>query len=226
MAKILVVEDDKHVLTVICDLLSSENYLVETAENGLDAEQLLNMSRFDIIILDWNVPGITGVELLRRFRRNGGSTPVLMLTGREALNDKELGFTTGADDYLTKPFHLKELALRINALLRRTPKLTGDVLQNGDLMLDRARYMAERNGEKLELLPKEFDLLEFFMRHPDQVFSLEQLLAHVWASDAEASTQAVRQCIKRLRKRVGDEDGTIIRSVYGAGYKMDKKPIE
>ena len=159
--------------------------------------------------------------MLEEFRASGGNAPVLMLTGKDSISDKELGLDTGADDYLTKPFHGKELTARIKALLRRPPNLVSDVLKVGDLVLERADFRVTRNGQEVRLLPKEFALLEFFMRYPNRVFSAEALLERVWVSESEATVDAVTSCIKRLRKKLEiDGDKSPISTVHGVGYKL------
>jgi DNA-binding response OmpR family regulator len=222
MAKILVVEDEANVAAAIVDLLTFEHHMVEIANNGADALHLLKFSQFDLAILDWRLPVLDGLEVCKAYRARGGTIPILMLTGKTLGSEKALGLDSGADDYLTKPFEMGELAARTRALLRRPPTLTGNVLELNGLLLDRQNYKVTFNGEPIKLLPKEFDLLEFLMRHRDRVFSLDSLLLHVWASDADVSNDAVRQCIKRLRKKIEDAGcAPIIRSVYGVGYKLE-----
>jgi DNA-binding response OmpR family regulator len=167
------------------------------------------------------LPELSGIELCRQYRSRGGTAPVLMLTGKGTISDKESGFDAGADDYLTKPFHMKELSMRLRALLRRATAFTGDVLRVKDIELEPSNHRATRNGADLNLLPKEFALLEFLMRHPNQVFSAEALLSRVWASETDTTVDAVSTCIKRLRKKIDSEDQpSLIRTVHGVGYKL------
>jgi DNA-binding response OmpR family regulator len=222
MAKILVVEDETNVAAAIVDLLTYEHHIVETADNGADALHLLQLSQFDLAILDWRLPVMDGLEVCKTYRARGGTIPILMLTGKSLSAEKELGLDSGADDYLTKPFDMRELAARTRALLRRPPSLMGNVLEINGLVLDRQNYKVSFNDKPISLLPKEFDLLEFFMRHRNRVFSLDSLLEHVWASAADVSPDAVRQCIKRLRKKLEDAGcSPLIQSVYGVGYKLE-----
>lgn len=224
MAKILLVEDDLGLARMVRDWLTFEHHMVETADNGRDGLDKLKCYEYDIVVLDWELPEMTGIEICKEFRSKGGKTPVLMLTGKGALNDKESGFEAGADDYLTKPFHMKELSLRLKALLRRASTFTADTLQFRDLVLEPANHRVTREGKELALLPKEFSLLEFFMRHPNQVFSAEALLNRVWASETETTVDAVSTCIKRLRKKVDIEGGvSMIKTVHGVGYKLDSE---
>lgn len=222
MAKILVIEDDVDLLHTVKDWLTFEHHLVETAGNGRDGMDKLNFYQYDAIVLDWDLPELTGVEITRQFRNNGGTTPILMLTGKSSVNEKQVGFDAGADDYLTKPFDMKELSMRLRSLLRRTSSFISDSLRYRDLTLEPAKHRLTRNGQDLQLLPKEFALLQFFMRHPNQVFSAEALLSRVWASDSDTTVDAVSTCIKRLRKKV-DVEGqpSVIRTVHGVGYKLE-----
>jgi DNA-binding response OmpR family regulator len=225
VAKILLVEDDMGLSRMVRDWLTFEHHLVETADNGRDGLDKLQFYQYDLVILDWELPEMTGIEICKEFRSRGGTTPVLMLTGKGTIGDKESGYDAGADDYLTKPFHMKELSLRLKALLRRGgTALQSDKLKFRDLELEPASHRVTREGKDLQLLPKEFALLEFFMRHPNQVFSAEALLSRVWASETDTTVDAVSTCIKRLRKKI-DLDGqtSIIKTVHGVGYKLESE---
>lgn len=221
MAKILLVEDDQALAKLVRNWLSLEHHNVETVEDGEEALHRLKVSEYDLVILDWTLPKMAGVEVLKEHRRIGGQTPVLMLTGKDKISDKEEGFDAGADDYLTKPFHGKELTVRIKALLRRPPLLVEDVLRVGDLVLEKGNFSVRRAESEIRLLPKEFALLEFLMRHPNQVFSAEALLERVWVSESESTVEAVTTCIKRLRRKLEADGGTSpIATVHGVGYKL------
>jgi len=222
MAKILIVEDERDLAGLVCNWLKRDNHLVEQAENGLAALTQLELSRFDVIILDLMLPEMTGMELCKRYRQKSGQTPILMLTAKGSIEDKEAGLDAGADDYLTKPFHLKELAARVRALLRRGASRPGNSLRLRDIELDTNECIVTKNGQLVHLLPKEFRLLEFLIRHPNHVFSAEELLASVWESDTAALLDTVRGHITRLRKKL-DTPGerSIISTVYGMGYKVE-----
>ena len=221
MAKILVVEDDKNVAEQLKTLLSFEHHSVEAVHDGGEAASNLKAYNYDIIILDWDLPGKSGVDILKEFRSRGGRTPILMLTGKTSIDEKESGLDSGADDYLTKPFHMKEVAARVRALLRRPdPVATDNLLRAGDVCLDPVKYHVLRGDETMNLLPKEFALLEFLMRHPNQVFSSEALLNRVWPTDSEATDEALRSTMKRLRKKL-DPDGLLIKTVHGVGYRLE-----
>ncbi len=222
MAKILVVEDETDLAIPVRDWLTREQHLVELIDNGPDALDQLRIYKFDLIILDLMIPGINGMEVCKQFRQDGGSTPILMLTAKSGVEDKEAGLDAGADDYLTKPFHLKELSARVRALLRRHSQANSRELKVGDLVLDTVARTVTQNGKEIHFVPKEFSLLEFLMRHPNQVFSAEALLARVWASDTMASPDTIRTYIKLLRKGLGgDGKESYIRTVHGVGYKLE-----
>lgn len=222
MAKVLLVEDDQDLVSRITKWLSLERYSVESVGNGREALELLRESTYDFIILDWHIPELSGIETCRYYRATGGTTPVLMLTGKSDIADKEAGLDAGADDYLTKPFHPRELCARLRALGRRPAQRLGDELKVGNLTLDLTKFQLHRNGVEVDLLPLEFALLEFFMRNPGRVFGADILLERVWPVNSEASPEAVRTCIKTLRRKI-DVDGetSLIKTVHGVGYKLE-----
>lgn len=222
MAKVLIVEDDQLLSKLMSDYLKKDSHQTEVIANGRDAIDYLDAHEYDVVVLDWELPGLSGIEILKRLRAEGKSTPVLMLTKKSSIEEKEIGFETGTDDFLPKPFDMRELSARVKALLRRPQQYTGQWLTAGSLRLDAASRVVARGEEDIRLLPKEFALLEFFMRHPKQVFSATALLNHVWSSDSEASEEAVSICIRRLRKKI-DIQGqpSLIRTVHGEGYKLD-----
>jgi DNA-binding response OmpR family regulator len=222
MARILVVDDDRNQLENVQDWLEHENHVVETADCGERAAELLKSFTYDLLILDWNMPSMSGVEVLRRFRGSGGHTPVMMLTGNETPEDKEEGLDSGADDYLTKPFNLKEFSARVRALLRRPQKSLGNILRAEDIEIDTVAHKTTRGGKEIALLPKEFALLEFLLRHPGQIFDAELLLDRVWSSEQQVGPETVKTTIMRLRKKIDEgRVESIIKSVRGVGYKIE-----
>lgn len=224
MARILVADDDKQLCGLIEDWLIHQKYTVDVTHNGGDAQEMLKTYEYDCIVLDWDMPEMSGIDLCKTYRTGGGATPVLMLTGKSSIDSKEIGFDSGADDYLTKPVELRELSARIRALLRRKPTQQLTTLNVGNLCLDPAKRTVTRNGKDIELWPIEFALLEFLMMHPDQVFNSDALLHQVWKSEASAGPEAVRTTIKRLRKRIDDDSKkSLIKNVYGFGYKLSTK---
>ena len=226
MPKILYVEDDKDLATMVREWLRTENYNLEVVHDGRDGWEYVRMGGYDLIVLDWELPGMSGVEILKRYRDIKGMAPVLMLTGKGHIEDKEFGFEAGADDYLTKPFSMKELSARLRALLRRPAMLMSNIIKIRDLELDPVKHTVCKNGKELPLLPIDFALLEFFMRNPDKVFSTEALMQRVWNSSAETS-DALRTSIKRLRKHLdGDsenESKSMIENIPRIGYRMRSK---
>lgn len=221
MAKILVVEDDPAICSIIVDWLTHQHHTVEVSHNGLEADQYLKMYQYDVIVLDWGLPELSGVEICKRYKTAGGRAPVLMLTGKHDIEDKEEGFNAGADDYLTKPFDIKELSARVRALLRRPTNVYDNILSIRNVSLDPNNHIVTRNGAPIKLTPKEFAVLEFFMRNPNKVFKADALLDHIWNSEAGSGPDTVRTCIKRLRRQI-DEPGvsSIIENVHGVGYKL------
>lgn len=223
MAKILIVEDEPDLAEPVRAYLTHEHHLVEVVADGNEALERLRFYKYDLIVMDWMLPGMHGVEVCKHFRASGGTTPILMLTSRKQVNDKITGLDSGADDYLTKPFDVQEIAARVRALLRRPQAVSSNVLTARNLVLESSTFRVTRNGEDVSLLPKEFALLEFFMRHPNQVFSAEALLDRVWSSESEASPETIRTYIKRLRQKIDikGEKNSIISTVHGVGYKLE-----
>ena len=221
MAKILLIEDDAQYAGVVKDWLELEHHTVELADNGKDAIDQLRVYKFDLVIIDWGLPKMSGLDVCAQFRSAGGATPILMLTGKNAIDEKETGLDAGADDYLTKPANLRELSARVRALVRRSGGISGNVLKIRDIVLNATTHVVERNGKEISLFPREFALLEHLMRHPNQVFSAEDLLDRVWSSDTEASPHTVRSCINRLRSKLDDtDDDSFIRTIYSVGYTV------
>lgn len=225
MARILIIEDDFSLARMVEDWLKFEHHLVSIAGTGSEAFDCLKDSSFDLLILDWELPDMEGPEICKRFRAKSASTPVLMLTARKSLADKVGGFDAGVDDFLTKPFHMKELSVRVRALLRRPlglEPLEAVKLSVGNIVLDPESYRVWKGGIEVELQRKEFQLLEFFLRHPNQVFSAESLLVHVWDPNTEASPDTVRTCLKKLRRKIEEDDQSqLIKNVHGVGYRLD-----
>jgi len=223
MVKVLVVEDDELVSGLISDCLKLDHYDVEVVANGKEASDRLKLYNYDLIVLDWQLPEESGMDVCQKYRASGGNTPIIMLTGKRSIDDKEAGLNAGADDYLTKPFNARELVARVRAVLRRPPSVTPSKLKVRDLELDPVSHEVTLGGEKLDLKPKEFTLLEFFMRNPNQVFSNNDILNRVWVSESDSSPQAVRTCMQRLRDKIDrKEQPSIITTVYGVGYKLEQ----
>lgn len=222
MAKVLLVEDDADTGATIKDLLVLDSHTVEVVDTGSEASNRLGQYDYDLIVLDWELPDKTGVEVLKEYRSSRGKTPVLMLTGRSDFTDKEIGLDTGADDYLTKPFHPREFSARVRALLRRPKVVESESLDLAGISLDTRTRMVQFNGKQLDLRPKEYALLEFLMRHPNETFSPETLLKRIWSSESEATESTVYSFMSLLRKKLNEEGSPeVIKTVYGRGYRFD-----
>jgi two-component system, OmpR family, response regulator PhoP len=220
--KILFVDDDESQLASLKSWFHSSGHVLDVADDVETARAFLSVVQYDLIILDWNLPDGTGVQLLREIRTKGEAVPVLMLTGNSTIDHKEEGFTAGADDYLVKPFQLRELGLRVEALLRRPSNYTGVVMRAGSLEVDTQTYQVRKNGAPVKLQPKEFSLLIFFMRNQKTVFSAEAILERVWPSEQDAGPEAVRKVIQRLRDKI-DSSGeqSLIRTTHTRGYSFE-----
>ncbi|RTL40367.1 MAG: response regulator transcription factor [Candidatus Melainabacteria bacterium] len=223
MAKILVVEDDKELVEVLQEWLVGEHHIVDVVNDGKEGCERLRMYDYDIAILDWQLPGMDGPDIVRHYRGTGGNIPLLMLTGKTDYLDKEQGLDSGADDYLTKPFHPRELSARLRALLRRSgANRTDSVLTAGDLTLDPQAFKVMKGDKELSFLPREFALLEFFMRHPNEVFGQEAILNHVWSSESDAAPDTVRVHITRLRSKIDNPgEKSFIHTVHRVGYRFE-----
>ena len=219
--RILVVEDNKRLSDSLRRTLEDDGYAIDTAYNGLDGEEMALMGTYDIIILDIMLPEKDGLAVCRDIRNKRINTPVLMLTARDALDDRVNGLDSGADDYLVKPFELDELRARIRALLRRESSSKSAFLQVADLTLDPATHVVERAGEPIDLTAKEFSLLEYFMRHPNHIISREKAESHLWSYDHVVTSNVVDVYIRRLRRKIDDPyDVKLFETVRGAGYRL------
>ncbi len=220
MAKVLVIDDDAEMVDMIKEWLDNEHYIVETVYSGREADDYLYQYKYDVIVLDWQLPDREGIDICREFRRKNGRTPILMLTGRNTIDFKTEGLDAGADDYLTKPFEFKEFSARLRALLRRSPQLTDNVLQMGLLVLDPKTHSATYDGREMKLFPKDFAVLEFLMRNHDQFFDTEALLNHIWKAEDGVGLESVRQTIRRLRIQLGEDGESMLETARGVGYRL------
>jgi two-component system phosphate regulon response regulator PhoB len=222
---ILVVEDEDALSTLLHYNLDKEGYQVSLAGDGEEALVQVDEKQPDLIILDWMLPKVSGIEVCRRLRSRGETrnVPIIMLTARGEETDRIRGLDTGADDYLTKPFSMSELSARIRAVLRRIrPGLAEDRVRHGDIIVDRVAHRVKRAGREVHLGPTEFRLLDYLMQHPGRVFSREQLLDAVWGSDVYVEARTVDVHIGRLRKALNrDVEDDPIRTVRSAGYSLD-----
>ena len=217
--RLLIVEDDPKLADFIARGLRAERFAVDLAGDGLEAERHIGSYQYDLLILDLMLPRLSGSELLRRVRRSHPALPVLVLTARDATEDKVKHFEAGADDYLTKPFDFAELLVRIKALLRRTPVGRTDVLRLEELELNRLTQQVRRAGQRIELTVKEYAVLEYLMSSPGRVFSRTMILEHVWDQSFEGVTNIVDVYVRYLRRKVDDPYPVkLIHTVRGVGY--------
>lgn len=206
-------------------VLQRDGHVVELAADGRDGLDLLETCSFDVVVLDRMLPGLDGTEVCRRLRKRGDSTPVLMLTALDSIEDKVTGLDAGADDYLAKPFSFAELEARIRALVRRQGTVTSDVLQAGDLVLDPAKHQVFCGDEEIDLTAKEFALLEFLMRHQGQALTREQIMDQVWGYDFASVANVVDLYVHYLRKKIEPRRGArLISTVRGVGYRLEGRP--
>ena len=223
--KILLVEDDTNLVELIRYNLEKEGFDVVSTPDGEEALVLAEEENPDVVVLDWMIANLSGIEVCRRMRRapETASLPIIMLTARAEESDRIRGLETGADDYVTKPFSPRELVARVRALLRRLrPALSGGNLEYGGIVMDTAAHKVSRDGQPMQLGPTEFRLLRQFMEHPGRVFSREQLLDAVWGRDVYVEQRTVDVHIRRLRKAInGDNLPDLIRTVRSAGYALD-----
>jgi DNA-binding response OmpR family regulator len=220
LAKILVVEDDDELQDLLKIELTGSHHTVEVAGSGEEALELLEITKFDLILLDVTLPGISGVEMCKTYREQGNVTPILMLTGNRDINDKTTGLDSGADDYLTKPFDTRELHARLRSLLRRGHAATSNKLTARNITLDIDSREVTRDGVSIKLLPKEFALLQFLILNPNKCFKAEALLDRVWQSDRAVTLSTVYTTLKTLRDKVSPGDNELIENVHGVGYKL------
>lgn len=222
MAKILLVEDDESMRDSIIQALSNENYQVESVGNGIDGLERLQTYGYDLAIVDWGLPGLSGLELCKQYKGSEGRCLILMLTGKASQLEKETGFQAGVDDYLTKPFSLRELLARVRSLLRRAGQApSNSVLRAHDIEVDVSALRVAKAGTPLQLSKKELALLILFMRNAGQVFGAEALLQGAWPEHRGATTETVRTHLKTLRRKIDSLDQpSLIETVHGVGYRF------
>jgi len=219
MAKILFVDDDDQLLSVLSSSLKKEGYLVELCFNKEEAAEHLAMSSYDIMVFDVTLPDGSGFDLCREYRSAGGTAPILMLTGKSEEKDKELGLDLGADDYLTKPFGFRELSARLRALLRRSTVIASDLVEFGKIKVDITNKRLLRDGQEIHLQPLDFALLVHLVKHPGQLFTQEALLNRVWGTYTESGVEALRASVRRIRKEIDMEgEPSTIETVHKVGY--------
>ena len=223
--KLLFAEDDRDICRAVRVLLERSGYSVDVVHNGLDAVDYVRGGDYDGLILDWMMPKLDGVAVLKRLRGEGCNLPCLMLTARDAVDDRVEGLDAGADDYLSKPFQTKELLARIRAMLRRRSAIVPDLLRFSNLELDRATLELRCGSRSAKLTNKAFQLMELLMERPHAVYSAEQLMEHIWGWDSESEINVVWVNISSLRKRLTELGARVeIRAKRGQGYFLEEKP--
>jgi DNA-binding response OmpR family regulator len=221
--RILLVEDEKKISAAVSKSLRAESYAVDLASDGVSGEEIALVNDYDVIILDVMLPKQDGWQTCRNLRQQGVLTPILMLTALDDVSDKIKGLDTGADDYLTKPFHFGELVARLRSLVRRNSTTKASVLEIHGLSLDLKKHCASREGQEFSLSAKEFALLEYFMLHPDTVLSREQISEHVWDMNFEPRSNVVEAAVKFLRQKIDKGFAKpLIHTVRGSGYILSE----
>jgi OmpR-family two-component system manganese-sensing response regulator len=222
--KILLVDDEVELTDPLTRLLQREGYEVDVADNGVAGARLALENNYDLLILDWMLPHKSGLEICQELRSHSLTTPVLFLTAKDTVDDRVLGLDAGADDYLVKPFQLRELLARVRALLRRSANLIEQSpgrLKVADLELDSENQLAYRQGRAIELSEKEVKLLEYFMRHPGQLLTHEEIHRYLWTDKEQPSSNVLAALIRLLRRKIeGKGESTLIHTVYGKGYRF------
>jgi DNA-binding response OmpR family regulator len=220
--RLLIIEDERKLARLLQGLLEDENHAVDLAFDGEEGLEFVRAGDYDLIILDVLLPGMDGLEVCRNIRRMKVRTPILMLTARTSIEDRVAGLDAGADDYLTKPFAFAELMARVRALSRReVPDSVGNQLLVGELSLDVKTREVLYGDRRIDLTPKEFALLEYFMRHPNQVLTGQQIADHVWSYDFDGLTNRVAVYVSYLRRKLeGSNDKAPIQTVHGVGYRL------
>ena len=222
---VLLVEDDERLARLTARLLTDDRHVVEVTGRGTDALDIADGGGLDAVILDIGLPDVSGLDVARRLRAQGSRVPILMLTARDAVLDRVTGLDAGADDYLVKPFAYEELAARLRALSRRSngsAPMSGRILRCGPIALDDAARSVAVAGKRIDLSPREFAMLECFLRHQGQVLTRDQLLDHAWPHGVEVLPGSVDAYVYFLRRKLGPDGGRLIETVRGTGYRMVK----
>jgi DNA-binding response OmpR family regulator len=223
--RILVIEDNHHLNSSLASSLIHEGYSVDSAYDGQEGQDLAEMAPYDLILLDILLPGKDGLEVCRDLRRRRIHTPILLLTARDSIDDRVQGLDCGADDYLVKPFALRELLARLRALLRRQHPYQPGQLTMGSLVVDPVTHTVEREGQPIDLTPKEFALLEYLMYHANQVVTREMIEQHIWNYDFECESNVIDVYIRRLRRKIDAPFAVkLLTTVRGVGYRMQPPP--
>ena len=222
---VLIIEDEVEFAEFIISGLTEEGFSVEHAVDGNQGRAMLVGDTWDLILLDWSLPGSDGLSLLRDYRQSGGEAPVIFLTARDDVDDRVMGLDSGADDYLCKPFAFAELLARVRALVRRRDRPSALILSHGDVRVDLVAQRAYRAGRPLDLTSKELALLSFFLRHPSQVLKRERIYENVWDEDVDTSSNTFEVHLKELRRKLETLGPRLIHNRRGHGYFLGKVPF-
>jgi DNA-binding response OmpR family regulator len=223
--RILVIEDNHHLNSSLASSLTHEGYSVDSAYDGQEGQDLAELAPYDLILLDILLPGKDGLEVCRDLRRRRIHTPILLLTARDSIDDRVQGLDCGADDYLVKPFAMRELLARLRALLRRQHPYQPGQLTMGSLLIDPITHTVEREGQPIDLTPKEFALLEYLMYHANRVVTREMIEQHIWNYDFECESNVIDVYVRRLRRKIDTPFAVkLLTTVRGVGYRMQPPP--
>jgi two-component system copper resistance phosphate regulon response regulator CusR len=223
--RLLIVEDEAEIADFLIRGLREEGYTVEHSGDGIDAAHRLQSESWDVVLLDWWLPGQDGLTVLRHFRQGGGTTPVLFLTARDAISDRVQGLDAGADDYLCKPFAFEELLARVRSLSRRHDRQPDTVLSHGDVRIDLATQRAERDGHRLPLTAREQGLLVFFLRHPNEVLSRTRIYEQVWDERYDGLSNTLEVHVMELRRKLEAHGPRLIHTLRNRGYLFGDEPM-
>lgn len=219
--RVLIVEDEQDLQNILVKRLNTEHYSVDACGNGEDALDYINMATYDLIVLDIMIPGIDGLQVLQRLRADNHTTPVLLLTAKDTIDDRVTGLDLGADDYLVKPFAFDELLARIRVLMRRNTGNTSNVFEIADLVVDCNMHKVTRGGKVITLSSKEFAILEYMIRNKDVVLTRDKIEQHVWNYDYEGGSNIIDVYVRYLRKKIDSQFETkLIHTVRGTGYVL------
>ena len=221
--KILLVDDETELSDPLSRILLQEGYQVDVADNGAAGMELALENQYDLLILDWMLPYKSGLEICREVRSHSLTTPVLFLTAKDTIDDRVDGLDAGADDYLVKPFELRELLARVRALLRRSTieTIESDRLKVADLELDVENQVAYRSGKAIDLSEKEIELLTYFMQHPDRLLTHEEIYSYLWQAEEQPSSNVLAALVRLLRRKIEIKgEAQLIHTVYGKGYRF------
>ncbi|MEA5554738.1 response regulator transcription factor [Anabaena cylindrica UHCC 0172] len=220
--KILLVEDDERIALALAEALTDQHYVVDIVLDGQEGWDFVELFFYDLIVLDIMLPHLDGIRFCQRLRKRGYSMPIIMLTAKDTSTDKVMGLDVGADDYVVKPFDLQEFMARIRALLRRGIAILPPVLEWGNLCLDPSKVEVTYNGKPIHLSPKEYRILELFLRNSHRVFSRSEILDHLWSFEELPGEETVKVHIRSLRKKLQSADAPVdfIETIYGLGYRL------